>query len=76
MCESTLLGWANAADIRRQAAELVALAPDVILGHGTPTLGPLLQVSRTVPIVFAAYDRLHITNQDANSTRFVTLFYD
>ena len=45
---------ANAADIRRHAAELVALAPDVILAHGTPATGPLLQVSRTVPIVFAA----------------------
>ena len=39
-------------DIRRHAAELVALAPDVILTHGTPTLGPLLQATRTVPIVF------------------------
>ena len=61
-----LLGWtigrnvridtrwatANAADIRRHAAELVALAPDVILAHGAPTVGPLLQATRTVPIVF------------------------
>jgi putative ABC transport system substrate-binding protein len=48
--------WAgvDAPDIRRHAAELVALAPDVILAHGTPATGPLLQVSRTVPIVFAA----------------------
>ena len=48
--------WAgvNAPDIRRHAAELVALAPDVILAHGTPATGPLLQASRTVPIVFAA----------------------
>ena len=38
--------------IRKHAAELVALAPDVILAHGAPTLGPLLQVTRTVPIVF------------------------
>jgi hypothetical protein len=32
--------WAgiNAADIHRHAAELVALAPDVILAHGTPAL--------------------------------------
>ena len=43
---------ANAAEIRRHAAELVALAPDVILAHGVPTLGPLLQATRTVPIVF------------------------
>jgi putative tryptophan/tyrosine transport system substrate-binding protein len=46
--------WAtsNAAEIRRHAAELVALAPDVILAHGTSTAGPLLQATRTVPIVF------------------------
>ena len=43
---------ANADAIRRHAAELAALAPDVILAHGAPTLGPLLQVTRTVPIVF------------------------
>ena len=46
--------WAttNAADIRRHAAELAALAPDVILAHGASTVGPLLQATRTVPIVF------------------------
>ena len=46
--------WAtgNAAEIRRHAAELVALAPDVILAAGTSTVGPLLQATRTVPIVF------------------------
>src|SRR6476660_3452749 len=43
---------ANAAEIRRHATELVALAPDVILAHGGSTVGPLLQVTRTVPIVF------------------------
>jgi ABC-type uncharacterized transport system substrate-binding protein len=61
-----LLGWtsgrnvridirwatANAAEIRRHAAELVALAPDLILASGTSTVGPLLQTTRTVPIVF------------------------
>ena len=41
-------------DIRRHAAELAALAPDVILaGTGTSTVAPLLQATRTVPIVFA-----------------------
>ncbi len=46
--------WAtsNAAAIRRHAAELAALAPDVILAHGASTVGPLLQATRTVPIVF------------------------
>jgi putative ABC transport system substrate-binding protein len=43
---------ANADAIRRHAAEMAALAPDVILGHGSSTVGPLLQASRTVPIVF------------------------
>ncbi len=43
---------ANAADIRRHAAELVALTPDVILAHASTTVGPLLQATRTVPIVF------------------------
>ena len=48
--------WAttNAAEIRRHVAELVALAPDVILATGTSTVGPLLQATRTVPIVFPA----------------------
>src|SRR5215468_3805743 len=35
---------------RRYAAELVALAPDVILASGTSSVGPLLQATRTVPI--------------------------
>ena len=61
-----LLGWtigrnvridtrwatANAGEIRRHAAELVALAPDVILAHGSSTVGALTQATRIVPIVF------------------------
>src|SRR5262245_52955065 len=44
---------ANAAEIRRHAAELVALAPDVLVAAtGTTTVAPLLQATRTVPIVF------------------------
>ena len=45
---------ANAAEIRRHAAELAALAPDVILAHGTSAGRPALQATRTVPIVLAA----------------------
>jgi putative ABC transport system substrate-binding protein len=48
--------WAttNADNIRRHAAELAALAPDVIVAAtGTATVAPLLQATRTVPIVFA-----------------------
>ena len=37
---------------RRDAAELLALSPDVILATGGATLGPLHQATRTVPIVF------------------------
>jgi putative ABC transport system substrate-binding protein len=60
------LGWVNGRNvqidtrwpagepdiIRRYAAELIALAPDVILATGSSTLGPLLQVTQSVPIVF------------------------
>src|SRR6266536_5608544 len=45
--------WANADDIRKHAAELAALAPDVLLAAtGTATVAPLLQATRTLPIVF------------------------
>ena len=46
-------GAGNAADARKYAAELVALAPDVIIAGGPLGLAPLLQATRTVPIVFA-----------------------
>jgi putative ABC transport system substrate-binding protein len=42
----------DAEQTRKYAAELVALAPDVILATGTSTVGPLLRPTRTVPIVF------------------------
>ena len=65
--ELALLGWSigrnvridirwattDADEIRKQATELIALAPDVILSAGDATLPPLLQLTRTVPIVFA-----------------------
>jgi len=44
---------ADADRIRKYAAELVALAPDVILAPGSATTGPLMQATRTIPIVFA-----------------------
>jgi putative tryptophan/tyrosine transport system substrate-binding protein len=64
--ELALLGWtigrnvridtrwagANTADFREHAAELAALAPDVILAHGSLTVAAVLQATRTVPIVF------------------------
>jgi putative tryptophan/tyrosine transport system substrate-binding protein len=45
-------GSGSAENIRKYAAELVALAPDAILAVGTSTMAPLLQATRTVPIVF------------------------
>ena len=60
------LGWAEGRNIRidtrwavdavamqRFAKELVALQPDLILSHSTPTTAALLQETRTIPIVFA-----------------------
>src|SRR5262245_47446556 len=49
--------WAtsNADELRRHAAELAASAPDVLVaGTGTATTAPLLQATRTVPIVFVS----------------------
>jgi putative ABC transport system substrate-binding protein len=42
----------NADDTHKYAAELVALAPEVILASGGSVAGQLLQVTRTVPVVF------------------------
>ncbi|MBL8661541.1 MAG: ABC transporter substrate-binding protein [Candidatus Odyssella sp.] len=64
--ELTRLGWAeggnlqlvvrytanDTATIRRSVAEMVALAPDVILAAGASNLAPLIEATRTVPIVF------------------------
>ena len=61
------LGWSDGRNVRidiryaagdanftrKYAAELITLAPDVILAPGSTTVGPLLQATRTVPIVFA-----------------------
>jgi putative tryptophan/tyrosine transport system substrate-binding protein len=46
--------WAegDAGEIRRHAGELVALAPDVIVTPGDAGMSPLLQATRTIPIVF------------------------
>jgi putative ABC transport system substrate-binding protein len=48
--------WAAPADaeaMKRFAKELVALQPDLILSHTTPTTTALLQQTRTIPIIFA-----------------------
>jgi putative ABC transport system substrate-binding protein len=48
--------WATADTdrFRRYAAELIELAPEVILASSAPSVASLLQATRTVPIVFAA----------------------
>ena len=46
-------GGGNAALIRKYAGELVALSPEVLFSSGAATVAPLLQVTRTVPIIFA-----------------------
>src|SRR5215467_12466988 len=45
---------ADADRIRKYAAELLALAPDVILTNSSAALAPSLQATRTVPIVFTS----------------------
>ena len=47
--------WANNnPDTRRRyAAEMIALAPDVILTHSSPVVSALMEANRSVPIVFA-----------------------
>jgi putative ABC transport system substrate-binding protein len=46
-------GSGNPDSIRKYAAELVGLAPDVIFCTGSASVGPLLQATRAIPIVFA-----------------------
>jgi putative ABC transport system substrate-binding protein len=48
----TRWGAGNADDIRKFAAELSALGPDVMLAVGSPAVGALLQATSTAPIVF------------------------
>jgi putative ABC transport system substrate-binding protein len=73
---------ADADRARRNATELAALAPDVILVTGTPVLGPLLQATRTIPIVFvqvpdpvgAGYVE-SLSRPGGNATGFSTIDY-
>ena len=46
------LGAGDTEGMRRHAAELIALAPDVVLANGTSGVAPLLEATRNVPIVF------------------------
>ena len=69
-------------DIRRQAAELVVLRPDLVVAYGSSTVGPLLQNTRTIPIVFpvmgdpvAAGYVESLTRPGANVTGFMNYEY-
>jgi putative tryptophan/tyrosine transport system substrate-binding protein len=90
------LGWTNGGNLqvdyrrgagdanstRRYADELLALAPDVILASGGTVVGPLLQATRTVPIVFtqtpdpvAAGFVASLARPGGNATGFTTFEY-
>ena len=73
---------ADAESIRKHAAELATLAPDVILANGSAAAAPLLQATRTVPIVFAiAADPVgaglvdSLARPGGNATGFITFEY-
>src|SRR6516162_11836387 len=72
----------DAEDARKYAAELVALNPDVILATGVSTVVPLLQLTRTVPIVFPAVSDPvaagvveSLARPGGNATGFLTVEY-
>src|SRR5262252_4448922 len=74
---------ADAAAIRKHAAELVALSPDVILAHGSMSVGPSLEATHTVPIVFpVAADPVaagfveSLARPGGNATGFMNMEYD
>ena len=46
-------GGGDPESFRKQASELVALAPDIVFASGIPAATPLVPATRTVPIVFA-----------------------
>lgn len=76
--------WAttNPVEIRRQAAELAALGPDVIVAAGTLTVAPMMQATKVIPIVFPiAIDPLgagfvsSLSRPGGNVTGFMTFEY-
>jgi putative tryptophan/tyrosine transport system substrate-binding protein len=76
--------WAttNPAEIRRQAAELAALGPDVIVAAGTLTVAPMMQATKVIPIVFPiAIDPIgagfvsSLSRPGGNVTGFMTFEY-
>jgi putative tryptophan/tyrosine transport system substrate-binding protein len=76
-------GMGNLDQHRKNAAELVALAPDVILAHGGTITGPLQRATHTVPIVFVSVsDPIaggfveSLARPGGNATGFSTADYD
>jgi ABC-type uncharacterized transport system substrate-binding protein len=75
-------GPGDAERYRRYAAELVRLAPDIILASASPTVAAFQQTNRTVPIVFASViDPVgagfvaSLARPGGNSTGFITFEY-
>jgi putative ABC transport system substrate-binding protein len=75
-------GAGNPAATRKYAAELVALAPDVIVGTGSTPVTLLLEATHTVPIVFAiVVDPMgagvvsRLSRPDGNATGFMMFDY-
>jgi putative ABC transport system substrate-binding protein len=75
-------GPGDAERYRRYAAELVKLAPDIILASASPTVAALQQTTRTVPIVFASViDPVgagfvaSLARPSGNATGFITFEY-
>ena len=75
-------GGGNTDNMRKYAAELIALAPDVILAHSSAAVAPLLQATRTIPIVSTAVtDPVgagyvdSLAQPGGNATGFVTFEY-
>jgi putative ABC transport system substrate-binding protein len=75
-------GPGDAERYRRYAAELVRLAPDIILASASPTVAAFQQTNRTVPIVFASViDPVgagfvaSLARPGGNATGFITFEY-
>jgi putative ABC transport system substrate-binding protein len=72
----------GASQIRKHVAELVAQKPDVIVAHGASTIRPLMQATRSIPIVFpivadpvgGGFVR-NLTRPGGNVTGFMTTEY-
>ena len=74
-------GGADTARIRADAAELVALAPDVIVGQTTPVIRVLRQATSSIPIIMAAVNDpvdqgfvSSLAHPGGNTTGYVTGF--